>query len=817
MEYNASHITTLEDLLAVRNSASMYVGELAIPGQNQCIKELTDNSNDEHKLLNHGLPIEVLFCFKEDTYQVIVIDKGRGIPVYNPSNPSDDVLRRISYKLHTSGKFGVDGPYEAPTGTYGLGLKAAMALSKDAAILTCHNGNLGYIHYKQGLEANYNIVLNTEYTESGTIVIFEPDKDIFADIEKYKEEGLDQFVDYMQFISIFATADIKVIMDEYNEYIDLDKFDKKIKNDLTIGFNSIKKIKRGKSLFSISKNLDLETYVRRKFETNSPTVWKLDNINKAFEDSRLAFDIKLFLTQNIKANKNGIMATVNETMINEPSSHHIVGISECLKSYLVNYIEEQDVKDYFKSFYKLPLYTVARIRYKGAKFLDQTKKGFKDPVFLQMYKNSLEKIFSSIEAETWENLFELIHDDILNKFKDNFNKNYTSVKGLKNINLYLKNGKRYRACVSKDKSKCELYIVEGKSAFNAASQACNNFYQAIFALQGKPKNYFKGNEDELLKNDAISDIMKILGVTPKDTNLDNMNFGKIYLLADADHHGFHICVLVLGILLKINPLIIKEGRVFLSNPPLYSLAMKGKMMYLKDFNALMESKIEVLYRPTFMIHARYQDSEILTPIVNETFNNLCFLVSHVAKIIHDAASYIGMEDYMVELFLKYSDYKYGDYVLDQEKIKKVLGAQNIQSVGEHLIISINELDVTIPWKRFKEECDKYLFYEYNKFKCKMFDLFITTKHTDLYKQTPITITALNGVLNKLDEHFGKFEYFKGLGEMNINQLRATCFDEFDRGGIKIWDIGDLEVIYGMLDVKTDMRKLLTQIKYDLVR
>ena len=208
----------------------------------------------------------------------------------------------------------------------------------------------------------------------------------------------------MQFISIFATSDLKVLMDSYNDFINIDKLDKKIKDDLTIGFNTVKKIKRVKSLFNINKNLDLESYVRRKFETTSPTVWKLDDINKAFENDRLAFDIKLFLTQNIKVNKNGIMATVNETMINEPSSHHVVGISEVVKHYLLDLIEEQEVKDYFKSFYKLPIYTIARVRYKGAKFLDQTKKGFKDPVFLQLYKNHLDKILSGVNKEVWRRL-----------------------------------------------------------------------------------------------------------------------------------------------------------------------------------------------------------------------------------------------------------------------------------------------------------------------------------------------------------------------------------------------------------------------------
>ena len=810
MKYDANHITTLQDLMAVRNSPSMYVGEVSIPGQLHTVKELTDNSNDEHMLLQHGLPIEVLFCFKEDTYQVIVIDKGRGIPIVNTKDPEDDVLRRISGKLHTSGKFSIDGPYEASTGTYGLGLKAAMALSENACILTCHNErrDIGYIQYKNGVEVNYNINPNTGYFEPGTIVILEPDKSIFSDINIFKEEGLKQFIEYMQFISIFSDRDIKIVIYEYDNFINVNRFYSKIKDDLSKGFEIINKIKRNKVLFELAKKVDLELFIKKKFETNSPTIWKLDNINKQFENDRLSYDIKLFLTQNTKVNKNGIMATVNMTMINDPSSHHILAVSEVVKYYLEKYIEDHNIKEYFKAIYKLPLYTIVRVRFKGAKFLDQTKKGFKDPVFLSLYKTSLLNKLSVIDENTWEELFEYIYPDIEKRYKENFNREYVSAKGLKNISLSLKKGKSFRNCISTNKNECELYIVEGKSALGAASQACNNYYQAIYAQQGKPKNFFKCPEDEFMEHERIKDLIKILGVTPKDTNLDNMNFARIYILADADYHGFHICALITGTLYKLNPLIIKEGRVRLSNPPLYSLTMKDRVLYLKDYNALMESKIESLYKPVFKIHASYKDSEIKTLIKDDVFINLCHIVVYVNKLIESAASFIGIEPYMVEVFLKHLTYS-GDYHIDIENIMKDLDAQGIVDNKDFLIISIHESDITVPWKRFKEECNKYLFYEYNKFKCKDFQLYITSIHTNTYNKTKISITALHHIMTKLDPFFGEFEHFKGLGEMNPEQLRETCFDDNTRSSVQIRDIGDVELIYGMLDVDTKYRKLLT--------
>lgn len=113
----------------------------------------------------------------------------------------------------------------------------------------------------------------------------------------------------------------------------------------------------------------------------------------------------------------------------------------------------------------------------------------------------------------------------------------------------------------------ELFLVEGKSAKNNAKQACNSQTQALYCLGGKPINGFKCSRTAFYKDPTITDLVYILGITDKDTSLDNLNFPTIVILSDADAHGYHIAVLIIGNLYKINPLLLTSGCVYLGSPP----------------------------------------------------------------------------------------------------------------------------------------------------------------------------------------------------------------------------------------------------------
>lgn len=806
--YTSKSIQVLRGLSGLRHSYTMYSGGGGITAQRQMCKEGVDNSVDEHELLGHNKPIEILYCFRDGKYQYIIKDFGRGIPTAS--------LRDVTSEPHSSGKYD-DDAYQASIGTHGLGLKLMMATAKNAIVMSSHDNELAFIRYHRIVEKGHRIAYNDTGRETGTIVLVEPDDEIFKDLDQFEsdKEGLPAFLEYLKFLCVFVD-NVVIRVSKYDRWLNFDTLTSmmsKESNPLSIGFDQIDKLKIKEDLFVKTDKLTLESYIKAQFETNIPKAWELTELKKEFnradKNDRLSYDAKLFLTKNLRVNKGGIMATVNNTQINDPTSHHISVLSEAIKEMMETNIEDMELRSFFRSMYKLPIYTIVRVRYKGANFTDQTKKGFKEDNFSRIYKASLLQQFNKMEPEVWVNLFDLLQEDITKRFRDSFANKYTAgVKGLKNIELDLENPNCFRGCISNDKRICELFIVEGQSAKGTASQAALNYSQAIFCQEGKPINGIRATDADFFKDPSIKDLMKIINVSPKDINLDNMNFIMIYLLADADHHGLHICCLMLGNLYRINPLIIEQGRVAISNPPLYSLAVKDKLLYLKDYDAIMETKVRSLYQTVFDIKSKIRGTENLIPLNDAAYINFCYLLNHICSFINKAASSIGSSPYYVEVLLKSLEIVNGEYTLDLPTVQQCLGASKIQEKGEYLMISADAIDIPFPWRRFKEECMKYLLYEYNRFHCREYDLYVTTKLTDYYVDTPIAMVTLFENLSELDSYLGRVGHFKGLGEMKPKQLRETCFDPNTKSAIIVRSIGDINKVYGMLGVDTKQRKNL---------
>ena len=810
--YTSKNIKVLKGLSGLRKSYTMYSGGSGVVAQRQMWKEGTDNSVDEHELLGHNKPIEILYCVREGRYQYIIKDFGRGIPT--------ESLRDVTSEPHSSGKFD-DDAYQASIGTHGLGLKLIMATAKNAIVMTSHNNELAFIRYHRIVEKAHRVSYNDTGRDTGTLLFVEPDDEIFKDLDQFEtdKEGLPSFLDYLKFLCVFVD-NVVVKVSKYDRWLNFDTLTSMMMkgHSVSVGYDEIEKLKIKSDVFVKTDKLTLETYIKEHFETNVPKAWELTDLSKDFnrldKNDRLSYDVKLFLTRNLRVNKGGIMATVNNTQINDPTSHHISVLSEAIKEMIEPNFEDMELRSFFRSMYKLPIYTVVRVRYKGANFTDQTKKGFKEDNFSRIYKASLLNKFNNMDPHVWSSLFDLLQEDITKRFRDSFANKYTAgVKGLKNIELDLENPNCFRGCISNDKRICELFIVEGQSAKGTASQAALNYSQAIFCQEGKPINGIRATDAEFFKDPYIKDLMKILNVSPKDVTLDNMNFCMIYLLADADNHGLHICCLMLGNLYRINPLIIEQGRVSVSNPPLYSLAVRDKLLYLKDYDAIMETKVRSLYQTVFDIKVKPKNSDALISLSDSAFINFCYLLNHICSFITKAASSIGASPYHVEVLLKNLLIKNNQYELDMPVVQQCLGASKIQEKGEYLMISENEIDIPFPWKRFKEECSKYLLYEYNKFHCRNYDVFVSTKLTDYYVDTPVAMVTLFANLSELDSYLGRVGHFKGLGEMKPKQLRETCFDPNTKSAIIVRSIGDINTVYGMLGVDTKQRKSLVSNRF----
>lgn len=811
LDYSAEHMKTLEGLEGLRKSISMYLGGNDISTQNQGWKEVVDNILDEHDLLGITTPAKIIFCFKDGKYQAIFRDYGRGLP---PST-----LRNATGKAHTSSKFTVSSAYNGKTtGTHGLGLKLVVAASKNAIVMSSNKYEQGFIRYADMRVVDYLLKTTTEQHPSGTIVIAEYDPNVINEVGEYKDRGIAPFLEYLLFLCVFSPAmNIHVYLtDKWVSYDKLNKKAAELEEGIQAVIEEIDSLKVSKRIFDNDIPMTFEEYLKRQFDMNSPVVWQLNDFTNIGNDPRISYDAKFFLTKNLKVNKGGTIATVNMLQINDSQSHHVIGLQEEFKNILSKFIGDEDMKIWFLSSYKVPIYMILKVWYVNANFTDQTKKGFRDVNFLKPYKQMLMTQFASMPTDSFEELYDLLKDDIEKRFLEAFSKNYTSTKGLKNISLMLSNSDGYQPCISADKDLCELYIVEGRSAFSNAASACNPAFQAVVAQQGKPINGFKTPRDKFLNFPSIKDLMMIIGITPKDKDLSNINFKKIFSLADADEHGYHICTLNISNICKINPIIIEEGLVYLSNPPLYAVSMGEHVLFAKDYEALMESRAEVLFYPFFHFEAEYDHSGNKSPVNITALNGsnpylaLCYLITHIGVIISKAATSLDVDDHVLEVLLKCLKKEHGAYSLDYAMVKAYLNADRVIREGDHIIISMDAFDKHITWSSFIDECNKYLYYEFTRLNCHRIDLYVSTKKTNEMISVPMCMVEINKLFNRMVEKHGKFERFKGLGSMDTDQLKETCFDTTSRSFVQIKSIGDIDKIYAMLGVDSAQRKLMSR-------
>lgn len=805
--YDSDDIIEMSVMEGMRHNKSMYVGEANVSGQNQIVKEPLDNSIDEMELIrDKNRFIDISIHFKDtDKYQVRITDRGRGIPHVK--------LKAVTTKLHASGKF-KQKAYKTSIGTYGVGLKVTMALSESAMVITKHDEKLSYICFNKGN------ILDVNTTESfdknipdGTTIIFEPDGSIFTDMDKFESVGVTQLVEYLRFLCVFSDyTNIRCYLTD--TYLNIPKLSKQI-NSGSLKLSHITP-KKSNVLFEKDLNLTFEKYIKEQFDTNSPTVWAIDDLKRVLDDEdendKVGFDIKLMLTKNCKVNKRGILSTINMHSLNDPNSDHIMVLNNCIKEKLEFYIDDVDVRTYFKLNYRLPVYTVVKIKYKGASFINHTKTAFKDKDFALIYATHLRNKLSNFSNDTWAELYNLISEDIDNKYREYFNKGYIKSKDFKNLAFDLEKVKSFISCSCKDPSLRELFIVEGRSAKDSSRLAADSAFQAIFSIRGKPVNGIQKTREAFKKDVVISDLIQIIGVNPEQKDLSTLRFNKIFILADADHHGFHICALMIGNLYKINPLLLTEGKVFIVNPPLYSLTLNSKtIIYLKDYNALMETRINNVYKFFLDIELKLNSEEHTENFIclkDDKYDKFINMAITIATIIEKASSVIGTDASIIEILLRNTYYDGYTYKLHEDKVKQELGSEAIHWKGDSIFISKEDTDLFVPWKRYTEECDKYLYNDYMKFSAHLFEFFITTTKNDKFKRHPMLYTTLKGILTELDKKLGKYEYFKGLGEMDPPKLRKTCFDPTTRSTIKIKSLLDLEKFERLLSKDTFVRKEL---------
>ena len=554
--YGAENITVLEGLEAVRRRPGMYIGSVSTKGLNHLIYEIVDNSVDEH-LAGHCDRINV---YLEKDGSATIEDNGRGIPV-EMHEKGISAERLVFTTLHAGGKFD-DSAYKTSGGLHGVGSSVVNALSTHLKVTIKRNGHVYEDEYERGIPVkelkNGLLEEGPKTNKTGTTINFTPDGEIF---EK----------------TVFKAEDVKSRLHE-TAYLN---------PNLTIYFED-----------------------RRKDEVVGITYHEEEGIRGFIKDINKGKESVCDITF-LKGEIDGIEAEIAFQYINEfqevvlgfcnniynaEGGTHITGFKTALTTVINNYAKSLGIlKDKDANFtgadVRNGLTAIVSIKHPDPRFEGQTK--------TKLDNQDAAKVIGKISTDELTRFFDRNLDSLkaviscaerAAKIRKNEEKTKTNMLTKQKFS-FDSNGKLAN-CISKDASKCEIFIVEGDSAGGSAKMARNREFQAIFPIRGKILNVEKASMDKVLANAEIKTMINAFGCGfsegyGNDFDISKLRYDKIVIMADADVDGAHISTLLLTFFYRFMPELISEGHVYIAMPPLYKvIPSRGKEEYLYDDAAL---------------------------------------------------------------------------------------------------------------------------------------------------------------------------------------------------------------------------------------
>ena len=553
--YDATSISVLEGLEAVRKRPGMYIGSVSRKGLNHLIYEIVDNAVDEH-LAGFCDQIQV---FLEKDGSCTVVDNGRGIPVdmHEKGVPAE---RLVFTTLHAGGKFD-DSAYKTSGGLHGVGSSVVNALSTYLDIEISRGGQIHHDRYERGIPTEELVdgllpVLGKTRT-TGTKINFLPDPEIF---EKTR----------------FSATEVKSRMHE-TAYLN---------PNLTIVFEDRREEQTERIEYHEPDGIIgfVKEMTRNKTAVCEPIYYK-------GECEGIQVEVAFQYTNDFQENVLGFCNNI----YNAEGGTHLTGFktvfTQVMNSYAreIGVLKEKDA-NFTGADIRNGMTAVVSIKHPDPRFEGQTKTKLDNPdaskatgkvtgdeIVLYFDRNLevLKNVLSCAEKSAKIRKEERAKTNLLTKQKYSFDSN----------------GKLAN-CEKKDPSRCEIFIVEGDSAGGSAKTARDRNYQAILPIRGKILNVEKASIDKVLANAEIKTMINAFGCGfsegyGNDFDITKLRYDKIVIMADADVDGAHISTLLLTLFYRFMPELIYEGHVYIAMPPLYKvMPKKGKEEYLYDDKAL---------------------------------------------------------------------------------------------------------------------------------------------------------------------------------------------------------------------------------------
>ena len=557
-EYGADQIQILEGLEAVRKRPGMYIGSTSLRGLHHLVYEIVDNSVDE-ALAGYCDTIDV--TVNKDN-SITVVDNGRGIPVginHKSGLPAVEVVFTV---LHAGGKFG-GGGYKVSGGLHGVGASVVNALSEWLGVEIFHEGQIYKQRYERGkVVYKLKVTGECEPEKTGTRIVFLPDKTIF------EETIFDYDVLKQRFREMaFLTKGLKIVLRDLRE--------DEIKEQ---SFHYEGGIKEFVTYLNKSKTPLYEQIIYCEGEKDNVYVEVAMQHNDSYSDNTYGF------VNNITTPEGGT---------------HIVGFRNSLTKTFNDYARKNKLlKDSEPNLsgedIREGLTAIISVKIEDPQFEGQTKQKLGN----SEARGAVDNIVSSqlgIFLEQNPNVAKLtVEKSVMAQRAREAARKERDLTRRKSALEGLSLPGKLADCSDKDPVNCEIYIVEGDSAGGSAKTARDRATQAILPLRGKILNVEKARLDKIYANAEIKAMITAFGTgIHDDFDISKLRYHKIIIMTDADVDGAHISTLLLTFLYRFMPDLIKEGYVYLAQPPLYKLEKNKKVWYAYSDEELNDILTEV--------------------------------------------------------------------------------------------------------------------------------------------------------------------------------------------------------------------------------
>ncbi len=774
VEYGADSIKVLKGLEAVKKRPGMYIGDTDDgSGLHHMIYEVVDNAIDE-ALAGHCDLIKVIL---NANGSVTVRDNGRGIPVDIHEEEGISAAEVIMTQLHAGGKFDQNS-YKISGGLHGVGVSVVNALSEWLELRIWRDNKEYFIKFRDGA-AETPLVLKGESVEKkGTEITFLPSITTFSSIE-FNLATVEHRLRELAFLN----SGVRILLKDH-------RFaeQQEVEFCFTGGVEAyVKYIDKAKT--SLHKCISLNT----NNQATGITFELAMNWNDSYHENILCF------TNNIRQRDGGT---------------HLIAFKAALTRVITTYTENTQLNKKNK------------VNFTG----DDTREGLScilsvkvpDPKFSSQTKDKLvsSEVRPIVEGAVYTKILEWFEEHpsdakiIINKIIEAATAREAAKRAReltrRKSALEISNlpGK-LADCQEKDPALSELFIVEGDSAGGTAKQGRDRKFQAILPLRGKILNVERARFDKMLNSEQVGTLITALGtaIGNEDFSLDKLRYHKIIIMTDADVDGSHIRTLLLTFFYRHMRQLIDKGYLYIAQPPLYKVKKGNNELYLKNEQALQDYLVKsTISDATIMLYnGREISGHDLEDTIKKTIRFVALLDQVSKKFNRQIAECLAIKGLL------------GNQIFDQDKTNEINHALNILNLGDispdktdwQFVVSTNKIEFFRFVRGQKEskvlsteQLESFEFTQLAKSFTPLVDLFIEPTKL-LIKNQEYIITLPSMLLNYILESGKKgiaIQRFKGLGEMNSEQLGETTLDPKRRTllQVKVHEQDSAEVIFSTL-------------------